>query len=218
MIRPPPRFTRTDTLFPYTTLFRSFRFPSILPIAIPLCDFDALIYRCAIAMISPFRDPSMTRPVLYDYYRSSAAYRVRIALNMKGIDYDRVPVNLVEGAQKEAEYRARNPQGFVPMLEMGGMRLTQSLAIIDWLDTAAPEPRLIPADPAGRAHVMALAPGIACDLHWLHNLRVLKYLSGPLGQAEGVRNAWYAHWIAEGCAAPEAVAAARAGQIGRAHV
>src|SRR3546814_4488419 len=99
-------------------------------------------------MISPFRDPSMTRPVLYDYYRSSAAYRVRIALNMKGIDYDRVPVNLVEGAQKEAEYRARNPQGFVPMLEMGGMRLTQSLAIIDWLDTAAPEPRLIPADPA----------------------------------------------------------------------
>src|SRR3546814_16069661 len=109
-------------------------------------------------MISPFRDPSMTRPVLYDYYRSSAAYRVRIALNMKGIDYDRVPVNLVEGAQKEAEYRARNPQGFVPMLEMGGMRLTQSLAIIDWLDTAAPEPRLLPPAPAGRAPSLALAP------------------------------------------------------------
>ncbi|HEY9555077.1 maleylacetoacetate isomerase [Allosphingosinicella sp.] len=155
----------------------------------------------------------MTRPVLYDYYRSSAAYRVRIALNMKGIDYDRVPVNLVEGAQKEAEYRARNPQGFVPMLEMGGMRLTQSLAIIDWLDTAAPEPRLIPADPAGRAHVMALALAIACDIHPLNNLRVLKYLSGPLGQDEGVRNAWYAHWIAEGFAALEAMAAPRAGRF-----
>ena len=152
----------------------------------------------------------MTKPVLYDYYRSSAAYRVRIALNMKGVDYDRVPVNLVEGAQKEAEYRARNPQGFVPMLEMGGMRLIQSLAIIDWLDTAGPEPRLIPADPAGRAHVMALALAIACDIHPLNNLRVLKYLSGPLGQEEEARNAWYAHWIAEGFAALEAMAAPRA--------
>src|SRR3546814_1335518 len=121
-------------------------------------------------MISPFRDPSMTRPVLYDYYRSSAAYRVRIALNMKGIDYDRVPVNLAAGAQKEAEYWSRNPQGFVPMLEMGGMRLTQSLAIIDWLDTAAPEPRLIPADPAGRAHVIVLAHALAWHIHPLNNL------------------------------------------------
>src|SRR3546814_15461963 len=100
-------------------------------------------------MISPFRDPSMTRPVLYDYYRSSAAYRVRIALNMKGIDYDRVPVNLVEGAPKEAEYRARNPQGSVPRLEMGGMRLTQSRALLDWLGHAAPAPPLRPAHQAG---------------------------------------------------------------------
>ena len=153
----------------------------------------------------------MTRPILYDYYRSSAAYRVRIALNMKGVDYDRVPVNLVEGAQKQGEYRARNPQGFVPMLEMGGMRLTQSLAIIDWLDTAVAEPRLIPADPAGRVHVMALALAIACDIHPLNNLRVLKYLSGPLGQEEDARNVWYAHWVSEGFAALEAMAAPRAG-------
>lgn len=155
----------------------------------------------------------MTRPVLYDYHRSSAAYRVRIALNLKGVDYETVPVNLLEGAQREADYRARNPQGLVPTLEMGGMRLTQSLAILDWLDASVPEPRLIPSDPAGRAHVMALALAIACDIHPLNNLRVLKYLSGPLGQPEEVRNAWYAHWIGEGFAALEAMAAPRAGRF-----
>ena len=153
----------------------------------------------------------MTKPVLYDYFRSSAAYRVRIALNLKGIDYESVPVNLAEGAQKEAGYRARNPQGFVPMLEMEGQRLTQSLAIIDWLDATVPEPRLVPADPADRAHAMALALAIACDIHPLNNLRVLKYLGGPLGQDEETRNAWYAHWIAEGFAALETLAAPRAG-------
>ena len=155
----------------------------------------------------------MTKPVLYDYFRSSAAYRVRIALNLKGIDYESVPVNLAEGAQKESGYRARNPQGFVPMLEMAGQRLTQSLAIIDWLDATFPEPRLIPADPADRAHAMALALAIACDIHPLNNLRVLKYLGGPLGQDEETRNAWYAHWIAEGFAALEMLAAARAGRF-----
>ena len=155
----------------------------------------------------------MTKPVLYDYFRSSAAYRVRIALNLKGIDYESVPVNLAEGAQKEAGYRARNPQGFVPMLEMEGQRRTQSLAIIDWLDATVPEPRLVPADPADRAHAMALALAIACDIHPLNNLRVLKYLGGPLGQAEETRNAWYAHWIAEGFAALETLAAPRAGRF-----
>ena len=155
----------------------------------------------------------MTKPVLYDYFRSSAAYRVRIALNLKGIDYESVPVNLAEGAQKEAGYRARNPQGFVPMLEMEGQRLTQSLAIIDWLDATVPEPRLVPADPADRAHAMALALAIACDIHPLNNLRVLKYLGGPLGQDEETRNAWYAHWIAEGFAALETLAAPRAGRF-----
>src|SRR3546814_6198499 len=129
----------------------------------------------------------MTSPALSDSGAPSAAYRGRSAFNMKGIDYDRVPVNLVEGAQKGAEYRARNPQGFVPMLEMGGMRLTQSLAIIDWLDAVAPDPRLIPADPAARAHVMALALAIACATHPPNNLRVRNYLSGPLGQDEGVQ-------------------------------
>ncbi|MFC7499967.1 maleylacetoacetate isomerase [Enterovirga sp. GCM10030262] len=155
----------------------------------------------------------MTKPVLYDYFRSSAAYRVRIALNLKGIDYESVPVNLAEGAQKEAGYRARNPQGFVPMLEMEGQRLTQSLAIIDWLDATVPEPRLVPADPADRAHAMALALAIASDIHPLNNLRVLKYLGGPLGQDEETRNAWYAHWIAEGFAALEMLAAARASRF-----
>ena len=155
----------------------------------------------------------MTKPVLYDYFRSSAAYRVRIALNLKGIDYESVAVNLAEGAQKEAGYRARNPQGFVPMLEMEGQRLTQSLAIIDWIDATVPEPRLVPADPADRAHAMALALAIACDIHPLNNLRVLKYLGGPLGQDEETRNAWYAHWIAEGFAALETLAAPRAGRF-----
>lgn len=155
----------------------------------------------------------MSKPILYDYYRSSAAYRVRIALNLKGVDYEAVPVDLRQGAQKEADYRARNPQGLVPMLEMNGMRLTQSLAIIDWLDTAVLQPRLIPADPPSRAHVMALALAIACDIHPLNNLRVLKYLSGPLEQPEDVRDAWYAHWISEGFTALEAMAAPRAGRF-----
>lgn len=155
----------------------------------------------------------MTKPILYDYYRSSAAFRVRIALNLKGVDYEAVSVDLRQGAQREADYRARNPQGLVPMLEMNGMRLTQSLAIIDWLDTAVPQPRLIPADPAGRAHVMALALAIACDIHPLNNLRVLNYLSGPLEQPEDARNAWYAHWISEGFTALEAMAAPRAGRF-----
>ena len=93
---------------------------------------------------------------LYDYYRSSASYRVRIALNLKGADYARVPINLLEGEQKDEAYRARNPQGFVPMLEADGMRLTQSLAIIGWLDRTIAEPPLLPADTDDRAHVVAL--------------------------------------------------------------
>jgi maleylacetoacetate isomerase len=99
----------------------------------------------------------MTKPVLFDYYRSSASYRVRIALNLKGIAYRSISVDLAGGAQKEADYQARNPQGFVPMLEIGGVRLTQSLAIIDYLEAAHPEPRLVPSGPAERAHVLAMA-------------------------------------------------------------
>jgi maleylacetoacetate isomerase len=149
--------------------------------------------------------------VLYDYWRSSASYRVRIALNLKGAAYERVPINLLDGEQKGEAYRARNPQGFVPMLEADGERLTQSLAIIDWLDAAMPEPRLIPSDPASRAHVLALVFAVAADIHPLNNLRVLKRLS-VLGLGEAARDDWYRHWVREGFDALEALAAPKAGR------
>lgn len=155
----------------------------------------------------------MTKPILFDYYRSSASYRVRIALNLKGVEHESVPVNLAEGMQKQAKYRERNPQCFVPMLEIDGRRITQSLAIIDYLDAAIENPKLVPADPADRAHVLGLALTIACDIHPLNNLRVLKYLSGPLGQAEEIRDEWYRHWVSEGFAALDALAAPRAGRF-----
>ena len=155
----------------------------------------------------------MTKPVLHDYYRSSAAYRVRIALNLKGLDYDRHPVNLLEGDQRGDAYRALNPQGLVPMLEIDGLKLTQSLAIMVYLDQRYPEPPRMPADPADGAHVRAMALAIACDIHPLNNLRVLKYLSGPLRVSEEERSDWYAHWVREGFTALEAMAAPRAGQF-----
>lgn len=155
----------------------------------------------------------MTRPVLHDYFRSSAAYRVRIALNLKGVDYESRQVNLVEGAQKSDEYRALNPQGLVPMLEIDGHRLTQSLAIMVYLDQRFPEPVLMPRDPADGAHVRAMALSVACDIHPLNNLRVLKYLTGPLGISEEQKNGWYAHWVNEGFAALEAMAAPRSGEF-----
>lgn len=152
----------------------------------------------------------MSKPVLYDYWRSSASYRVRIALHLKGIAFDRVPVNLLESEQRSDAYRARNPQGFVPMLDTDGRQITQSLAIIDYLDATMPEPRLIPADPAARAHVQALALTIACDIHPVNNLRILKYLSG-LGVDQTARDDWYRHWIAEGFDALETLATPQAG-------
>jgi maleylacetoacetate isomerase len=155
----------------------------------------------------------MTRPLLYDYYRSSACYRVRIALNLKQVAYEAVAVNLLEGEQQADDYRGRNPQGFVPMLEVDGLKLTQSLAIIGWLDAQHPEPRLIPGDAADAAHVRALALIVACDIHPLNNLRVLKYLSGPLGQPQVARDDWYRHWVAKGFAALEALALPRAGRF-----
>ncbi len=149
---------------------------------------------------------------LYDYHRSSASYRVRIALNLKGAAYERVPVSLLDGEQASSAYRARNPQGFVPMLEADGQRITQSLAIIDYLDATLPDPRLVPADAADRAHVLALALTVAADIHPLNNLRVLKELT-RLGLDQGARDDWYRKWVGEGFAALEALAAPRAGRF-----
>lgn len=155
----------------------------------------------------------MSKIVLYDYAKSSAAYRVRIGLNLKGVDYERRQVNLLDSEQKGEAYRALNPQGLVPMLEVDGRRITQSLAILVYLDQTYPEPRLMPADPFDGAHVRAMAMAIACDIHPLNNLRVLKYLKGELGQDQAAVDRWYAHWISEGLPALEALAAPRAGDF-----
>ena len=149
----------------------------------------------------------MSRPILYDYWRSSAAYRVRIALNLKGVEYESRQVDLRDDQQKAADYRALNPQGLVPMLEIDGHRLTQSLAIINYLDLRYPNQPLIPAMAADRAHVVILALMVACDIHPLNNLRVLKYLAGPLGHDEAAIAAWYNHWILEGFEALERIVA-----------
>ena len=150
------------------------------------------------------------RLILYDYWRSSASYRVRIALNLKGVAYEAAPVNLLEGGQRGADYLARNPQGFVPMLEIDGLRLTQSVAIIAYLDATRPAPPLLPGDPADAAHVRALALTVACDIHPINNLRVLQRLKA-LGVEQEARDLWYRHWVAEGFRALEALAAPRAG-------
>jgi len=155
----------------------------------------------------------MARPLLHDYFRSSAAYRVRIALRLKGVEHDHVSVDLRTGAQKGEAYRALNPQGFVPMLEIDGQRLTQSLAIIDYLDATRRQPPLLPADPADQAHARALALTIACDIHPLNNLRVLRYLEHEFGHDQATRDRWYAHWIVEGLAPLEALAEPRAGRF-----
>ena len=154
----------------------------------------------------------MPKPILYDYWRSSASYRVRIALNLKGVEHERVAVNLLEGEHKADDYRARNPQGFVPMLEVGERRLTQSIAIIAWLEAMHPEPRLLPADPDEAAHVRALALTVACDIHPLNNVRVLKQLT-KLGIDQDQRDQWYRHWVSEGFDALEALAAPRSGRF-----
>jgi maleylacetoacetate isomerase len=142
---------------------------------------------------------------LYDYFRSSACYRVRIALNLKRIAYEAIDTSLLDGAQLSPEYKAMNPQGFVPMLEVEGQRFTQSIAIIEWLDSYAPEPGFIPTDPAERARQMALALTIACDIHPINNLRILKYLGGKLGVEEAERDDWYRYWIIAGFDALEAM-------------
>ena len=154
----------------------------------------------------------MTRPVLHDYYRSSAAYRVRIALSLKLIDYESRPVNLLDGAQRSDDYRAVNPQGFVPALEIDDHVLTQSLAIIVYLDQRFPDPPLMPRSIIDQAHVRALSLAVACDIHPLNNLRVLRHLKAAFGASEEARDEWYRHWLREGLDALEAMAAPRAGQ------
>ena len=145
----------------------------------------------------------MSEAVLYDYWRSSAAYRVRIALHLKGIAYRTVPLDLVEGDQRDPDYLARNPQGLVPALEIDGHFLTQSLAIIDYLDARHKAPPMVPSDPAARSAVLAKALVIAADIHPINNLRVLNYLRGTLGLDDEAVATWYRHWIAEGFAALE---------------
>jgi maleylacetoacetate isomerase len=140
---------------------------------------------------------------LTSYWRSSAAYRVRIALNLKGVDYDVLPVDLRAGVQRGAQNSTRHPLGLVPALSHEGRWLTQSLAIVEWLDETVPEPPLLPADPLARAEARALALTIACEIHPLNNTRVLKYLESVLDQPEAARLAWYRHWVAEGFAALE---------------
>jgi maleylacetoacetate isomerase len=144
-------------------------------------------------------------PRLYTYFRSSAAYRVRIALNLKAIPYEAVPVHLLRGGgeQHSAEFARRNPAELVPLLEDGPLALSQSLAIIEYLEEKYPTPPLLPHGAEDRARARSLALGIACDIHPLNNLRVMQYLGSQLGVDEERRNAWSRHWIELGFAALE---------------
>lgn len=144
---------------------------------------------------------------LYTFWRSSAAYRVRIALNVKGVEHELVPVHLRRGGgeHRRPEFLALNPQGVLPVLDDDGTILIQSLPIIEYLDHVQPNPRLIPADPVDRARVQGLAQIIACEMHPLNNLRVLEYLRRGFGQDEDAVTGWYAHWVAEGFRSLEAL-------------
>lgn len=146
---------------------------------------------------------------LHTYFRSSAAYRVRIALNLKGLDYEAVPVHLVRGGgeHRQPAYLGLNPAGLVPALEDQGQVLTQSLAIVEYLEETHPQPALLPAAALDRARVRAIAQAIACDIHPVNNLRVLQYLTRELGVSEEQKNAWYRHWIGVGLRAVEAMLA-----------
>lgn len=144
---------------------------------------------------------------LYNYFRSGTSFRVRIALNLKGLPYEYVPVHLAKGEHKHSAYRAVSPDTLVPVLDVQGepdmALLSQSMAIIEYLDETHPTPPLLPADPLGRARVRALAQTIACEVHPVNNLRILQYLGGPLGLSEAQRAAWYNHWVVEGLQAYE---------------
>ena len=143
---------------------------------------------------------------LYDYWRSSAAYRVRIALNLKGLAYQSISVDLANGDQRDKAYRTINPQGLVPLLDTGETRISQSLAIIDWLDAHQPKPRLIPAEPPARTNALAMAYMIAMDIHPVNNARILASLRKDFAATEEQVNDWIARWISEGFTALEALA------------
>lgn len=140
---------------------------------------------------------------LYTYYRSSAAYRTRIALNLKGLPYEAVSVHLRKDEQSATDYMSKNPQGLIPLLEDGPHAISQSMAIIEYLEEMHPTPPLLPKAPADRAHVRAIAQVVACDIHPLNNLRVLKYLKAELGQPQDKIDIWYRHWISSGFKALE---------------
>jgi len=155
---------------------------------------------------------------LHDYFRSSAAYRVRIALNLKGLTAERAFVHLRRGAQNSDDYRALNPQGLVPVLETDdGAVITQSLAIVEYLEETHPLPPLLPADATGRARVRGIALAIACDIHPLNNLRVLRYLTGTLGVPDAQKDGWYRYWCDTGLEALERRLAADAATGGFCH-
>jgi maleylacetoacetate isomerase len=135
---------------------------------------------------------------LYNYFRSSASFRVRIALNLKGLSYDYIPVHLVRGEHRKPPFSALSADGLVPLLETEGQHLAQSMAIIEYLEETHPAPALLPADALGRARVRALAQSIACEIHPLNNLRVLRYLVHELKVDEEAKNTWYRHWVREG--------------------
>ncbi|NVM91560.1 maleylacetoacetate isomerase [Variovorax sp. SG517] len=140
---------------------------------------------------------------LHNYFRSSASFRVRIALNLKGLDFEYIPVHIARGDHRTGPYAAISADRLVPLLEDGGERFSQSMAIIEYLDETHPEPALLPRDPVARAHVRALAQSIACEIHPLNNLRVLKYLVKDLKLDEEAKNAWYRHWVRDGLMAFE---------------
>jgi len=146
----------------------------------------------------------LVRMKLYNYFRSSASFRVRIALKLKGLPYDYVPVHLPKGEHRQQAYAAVSAEQLVPMLETDeGQHLSQSMAIIEYLDETHPEPALLPAHALGRARVRALAQSIACEIHPLNNLRVLKYLVRELGVSDEAKNTWYRHWVRTGLEAFE---------------
>ena len=156
----------------------------------------------------------MAKPVLYTYWRSTASWRVRIALALKGIDYEARFVNLKAGEQLEGEFAAINNEQMIPVfIDTDGTKLTQSLAILEYLDATRPDPALLPPDPALAAKTRSFALAIAADIHPIQNLRVLKYLRREFGQDQAGIDAWASHWIATGFAALEQVAASRSTQF-----